>query len=153
MEFRDDTGADFMQIGRRDLDRMADVNLTPGTIPNPACTMRLKLADGKYTYNHVLYMEVNIFDNDDKSWVCPEFDKIQVVIQPDLGGRPSRLAGPWLRHRLFTSTIPNGYSHELYASDDASYYQALPLKHNPDFKVPLRIFPDLYPANMIPFPP
>jgi hypothetical protein len=151
LDLLDDTGSSFMQISRRDLNRLANMNGMPGLHPPVMCVARLKLADATDSYMHIMRLEVNIFDPASRSFSLPQYEKLQVAIAPDTTGLGQRIGGPWLRHRFFTSTIPNGFSHEVYASDDAGYYNILPPKHNPQVEIPLPLHVNPLPANTVPF--
>jgi len=147
----DDSGSSFMQINREDFDRIHEIN--PGGLISPVmCVVRLILADGSYDYKHVIHLAVNLFDPTARSMVLRKYERLEVLIAPR-GAGSARLAGPWIRHRFFTSSIPNGYSHPLYVSDDASYYASLPPKNNPTHVVPMQAYPHILPNTTTPFPP
>jgi hypothetical protein len=172
IEVMDDTGCSAMKIHRPDLNRLMRMNHTPNDLPPVMGVSVFLLANGAKDYTHVIELEVNIFDkwthnqpagaepkdskaevkDDCTGFVLPEYEKIQVCVHPDMSRTGICLGGPWIRHRFFTSTIPNGNEdqHQLYASDDPNYYESLPKKHNPDGEIALPDLKLLLPPNMFP---
>jgi hypothetical protein len=144
LEFQmmDDTGASFMQIDEVDFDRMARLNGTLDQRPPRVCVQGLELADGTVVYHPIYFLEVNLFffGPNGRAMILPEYEKIPVVVSPvgpDGGGGGLRCGGPWLRHRFYTSSVPNGTVQLLHASDDPVYYQYLPTKFNPGVQISL----------------
>ncbi|KAJ5714050.1 uncharacterized protein N7483_011231 [Penicillium malachiteum] len=117
----DDTGSDTMVLQPRDLD-LIRANIERGGLPRPPPapllgTARFNTADGESVVNDIRTLEVNMFDKKGNS-MSPVWDWIECAVSTaDLDHvRPLRLSGPWVRHRFYTGTSPDGTG-RLYVHD------------------------------------
>ncbi|KAJ5788142.1 hypothetical protein N7457_003132 [Penicillium paradoxum] len=117
LEFKDDTGADYMTINDDDISAMrVDPTGTGGLHPLPRImgVLSVTLADGSGRNMLVRELQANIWDADERRYMVPEWDSIPAVINPTTGAK--RLNGPWLRWKLYTATCPDN-SRRLWIYD------------------------------------
>lgn len=110
----DDTGADYMQIYEDDLNQLpTSFPRSPGgqtTTRVEAPLMGLQgilQANGSISTHEIRVLEVNILGDDDVR--LSFWDWVDVVILPGQADpiNPTRICGPWLRHRFYTATCPD----------------------------------------------
>ena len=114
---QDDTGADALKINRPDMDAIRKAAVRS---ENPDYTPEAPLlgyaemitASDDFHWAEFRMVEVNMFDKDGNP-MSEQWDMIDcILLDEDLTStdplRPSRLAGPWIRHRFYTSTVPDG---------------------------------------------
>lgn len=110
----DDTGADYMQVYESDIDQLPKSiprdpqgNATGPAVEAPLMGLHaVRQANGTETTHEIRIVEVNILDENDREMTF--WDWVDVVI---LSGQadpinPTRVCGPWLRHRFYTATCP-----------------------------------------------
>ncbi|KAJ5640842.1 hypothetical protein N7528_000467 [Penicillium herquei] len=136
----DDTGADICTITEKDAaymvrqhnervnERTDDIDIEWPRIgmvevagPPLLGYSRVRFANDEMGFQPIRAMEINLLgqnpDSESKgAWMMQEWDIIEVAIAPDPPSpehEPTRLLGPWLRHRFYTATSPDG-SGRLY---------------------------------------
>ncbi|CAG8165784.1 unnamed protein product [Penicillium salamii] len=125
----DDTGASMMQIYAGDIERLMTLNpmkLVEGDYPMPRLLGVVSMALADSTVNNRLcrQMEVNLFDPATKDDMGL-WESIPVSVEPGdcvsaAGTWNPRLAGPWLRWRYYTATVPNELTLGVYDYNPAS---------------------------------
>ncbi|KAJ5740704.1 hypothetical protein N7493_000576 [Penicillium malachiteum] len=118
----DDTGSDTMVLQQNDFDLLRDnVERSGQARPPPAPllgTVRFNTADGAAVTNDIRALEVNMFDKRGNA-MSPVWDWVECAVSTmelEPHSRPLRLLGPWLRHRFYTGTSPDGTG-RLYVHD------------------------------------
>lgn len=133
---RDDTGADMLKLNTFDLDAISQAAVRPD---NPDFTPEapllgwavMRTATDEAHWGQIRLVEVNMFDEDGNP-MSEQWDMIDCsVFAPDQTGtdikRPVRLGGPWLRHRLYTATVPDGTDRLWVGTNGTSWiHQAHP---------------------------
>lgn len=140
--FIDDTGSDLMVINDSDkllLEKLAGRRL-----------LLLGMAEGRLadgSWNHVLVVSVQVtvyttswtksgtsynVDANGNRILTPtqmtSWDTIQCAVRPGGGGvdDPPRLNGPWLRHKLYTATAPDGQDLMQVMDDHSGFNRFVP---------------------------
>ncbi|KAJ6014319.1 hypothetical protein N7540_008910 [Penicillium herquei] len=136
----DDTGADLCTITESDVTHLVtktteyfarqtnDVNFEvpyesriESVAPPLLGYIRVRFANDEMGFQPIRAMEINLLGQDPSesnkgAFMLKHWDIIEVAIAPDPKSpehEPTRLLGPWLRHRFYTATSPDG-SGRLY---------------------------------------
>ncbi|KAJ5717055.1 hypothetical protein N7488_002701 [Penicillium malachiteum] len=117
----DDTGADICTISDGDVDHLREQT---GLNNNPPLLGYAEVAGATGqppVFEQIRALEINLWGQDPRTqsqgaMMLPHWDIIEVAIArnpADPSNEPTRILGPWLRHRFFTGTAPDG-SGRLY---------------------------------------
>lgn len=153
----DDTGCSDICIFAEDVILLQNLDTQAGVVyPLPRCLgigVHV-LADGTKMFFLHRELEINMWNPKDMKWMLPNWDPISIYIMP---GKTSltkpRLSGPWLRHRLYSATVPDTTKRLWLFDYNPSYppegERALPSAHPDQMRRP---FParKLLPASDVP---
>lgn len=123
----DDTGADHMQIYANDLTLLQNATVADG-LPRPELPPLLGLvaitqANGMISTHSLRILEVNLINEHDKP-MASFWDWVEAVVLNEHPHpiTPRRICGPWLRHRYYTGTSPDG-KNRLWIHDGISGFR------------------------------
>ncbi|CAG8148763.1 unnamed protein product [Penicillium salamii] len=119
----DDTGASIMQIYQSDIEHLMTSNpmkAVEGDYPMPRLlgVVSMCLADSTVSNRICRQLEANLWDLENNSEMG-QWEKIPVSVEPGTnvsanGILKPRLAGPWVRWRYYSATVPNELSLRVY---------------------------------------
>lgn len=119
----DDTGASIMQIYASDIEHLMTSNpmkAVEGDYPMPRLlgVVSMCMADSTVSNRICRQVEANLWDSENNSEMG-QWEKIPVSVEPGSnvsanGILKPRLAGPWVRWRYYSATVPNELSLRVY---------------------------------------
>ncbi|CAG8902680.1 unnamed protein product [Penicillium egyptiacum] len=147
--FLDDTGSSIMTVNKSNINDLMNFNAdAAGNIPSPPPMLGaicLAIANGTTTFNICRRLEVNLRGLIASGYMSPIWHPVQAAIHNDDNGTTTQLlSGPWLRHRLYSASAPDGSS-MTYFSETHPTLMGVPWSNALDMN---RVLPDLqlYPA-------
>ncbi|KAJ9489694.1 hypothetical protein VN97_g3564 [Penicillium thymicola] len=146
LPFVDDSGASVMQINESDIRYLMSLNRDPqqnDPPPPPVLgALQITVANGVY-YNLVCRrLAINMWDPKTGNYMSPAWHPVQVVVHDDTNSTQQlRLNGPWPRHRMYTSSAPDGLSNTYFTDIHPSQSLTVPWVHAAQMAAHLPDFP------------
>lgn len=122
----DDTGSTMTRIWESDIRQIQ--TLAGGAPLVGMGTMTFIDATGTVTACKTYQLEVNVLRSDDGHAIIPKWNRIQVVAAPDRirDKGSNRLSGIWLRHVMYTATVPDNKGRLYLSATRDELVDALP---------------------------
>lgn len=135
LEFYDDTGSSIMTMFQDDYELLAAPLLNPPSPLTAHCRpcilgfSTFSLASGATHTNMVVAVTVNMPGAVHGEWMKSQSSRVTASVSPYRRGTPGaptcRLAGPWLRHMLYTASVPDDTYRMLVSTHKGALIQLM----------------------------